>query len=133
MVVISAEETIFSKYCKIISKNPVVVTNSGKICLCQNQALIEHYDHEVQSKLYRQINTSNACTYQTVNNLAGQENHPHSDSCGFVETSKPPTNALQKKYCQSSNFLFILCKEKALQSTQQIKFNKTSARTRQES
>ena len=29
MVVISAEETIFSKYCKTISKNPVVVTNSG--------------------------------------------------------------------------------------------------------
>ena len=52
MVVISADETIFSKYCKPISKNPVVVTKSGKICLClvQNQALIEHYDHEVQSK-----------------------------------------------------------------------------------
>ena len=68
MVVISADETIFSKYCKPISKNPVVVTKSGKICLClvQNQALIEHYDHEVQSKLYRQINTSYACTFHTA-------------------------------------------------------------------
>ena len=112
MVVISAEETTFSKYCKTISKNPVVVTNSGKICLCQNQALIEHYDHEVQSKLYRQINTSYACTFQTVNNLAGQENHPHSDSCGFVETSKLPTNVLQKNIGTRQTFYSSFVRKK---------------------
>ena len=82
------------------------------LCLVQNQALIEHCDHEVQSKLYRQINTSYACTFQTVNNLAGQENHPHSDSCGFVETSKPPTSVLQKNIGTRQTFYSSFVRKK---------------------
>ena len=38
MVVISAEETIFSKYCKPISKNPVVVTKSGKMLVSSSES-----------------------------------------------------------------------------------------------
>ena len=45
------------------------------LCLVQNQALIEHYDHEVQSKLYRQINTSYACTRLSIIWLARKITH----------------------------------------------------------
>ena len=50
--------------------------------------------------------------YQTVNNLAGQENHPYSDSCGFVETSKPPTNVLQKNIANRQTFYSSFVRKK---------------------
>ena len=103
MVVISAEVIIFWKYCRPIPKNPFVVTNCGNIASVnvkskfrQNIVILKFIPSSCQ------INATTACACQTVNNLAGQENHPHSE-----------------KNWHSSNFLFILCQEKALQSTQQ--------------
>ena len=82
------------------------------------------------SKLYRQINATNVCIYQTVNNLAGQENHPHSDSCGFVETSKPPTSVLQKNIANRQTFYSSFVRKKHCRALS--KLSSTKHRPRQD-